>query len=98
LPPSWLFLKIKTDSKQRNTTSAAKNSSILHTLGLSKKSQIQLKHLFVSNFCGSTPSDGGGEEICGSFHTVNHSTGHSRFFITWMRFLFLAICCHNCTL
>jgi hypothetical protein len=31
LPPAWLFLKIKNDKKQRNTTSAAKNSSILHT-------------------------------------------------------------------
>jgi hypothetical protein len=36
LPPVWLFLKIKTDRKQRNTTSSAKNSSILHTQGSAK--------------------------------------------------------------
>jgi hypothetical protein len=66
----WLFLKIKTGKKERNTTTAAKNS-ILHTLGLSKKSQIEVKLLFLSNFCGSSLL--GGEGNCGSSDDVNHS-------------------------
>jgi hypothetical protein len=88
LPTAWLFLKIKTDKKQ-------KNSSILHTLGPSKNSQAQLELLLVSNFCASPPLKIRKGGNCGSSRDGNHSTCHSRFFIRCKRFLFLYICCHN---